>query len=72
MPIAPASVSVVLPSYNESGNIVEAVRRIRETLGPLLLEIIIVDDDSPDRTWEVVEQLHEPRCRVIRPDTPEP
>ncbi|MDD5751571.1 MAG: glycosyltransferase [Candidatus Peribacteraceae bacterium] len=63
---APASVSVVLPSYNERANIVEAIHRISETLGSLLLEIIVVDDNSPDRTWEVIEQLHDPRCRVIR------
>ncbi|MDD4628362.1 MAG: glycosyltransferase [Candidatus Peribacteraceae bacterium] len=66
MPVASASVSVVLPSYNERANIVEAIQRIIQSLGPLLLEIIIVDDDSPDRTWEAAEQLHEPKCRVIR------
>lgn len=68
MPIAKSSISVVMPSYNEGGNIVEAIRRIAATLGEGLLEIIIVDDNSPDRTWELVEQesKNEPRARVIR------
>jgi len=66
MPVAPASISVVLPSYNERDNIAEAVRRIVATLGTSLLEVIVVDDNSPDETWRIVEGLHEPRCRLIR------
>jgi len=60
------SISVVMPSYNERENITEAVRRIGRTLGESLLEIIVVDDDSPDRTWEAVEQMNDPRARAIR------
>ncbi|MFA6523258.1 MAG: glycosyltransferase [Candidatus Peribacteraceae bacterium] len=66
MVLTNASVSVVLPSYNERESIGEAVSRIVGALGDTLKEIIIVDDNSPDRTWEVVESLGEPRCRVIR------
>ncbi|OGJ55194.1 hypothetical protein A3D11_03790 [Candidatus Peribacteria bacterium RIFCSPHIGHO2_02_FULL_49_16] len=55
-----------MPSYNERENISEAIERITQTLGEELLEIIVVDDNSPDRTWEVVENLHYPHCRVIR------
>lgn len=61
-----SSISVVLPSYNEKDNIPEAVNRISAALGDRLLELIIVDDNSPDRTWEVVENLHNPRVRLIR------
>ena len=60
------SISVVMPSYNESANIAEAIERISATLGESLLEIIIVDDNSPDRTWEIVEHLKNPRARAIR------
>ena len=66
MTAAKNSISVVMPSYNERENIAEAIRRISETLGADLLEIIIVDDNSPDRTWELVEQIGNPRARVIR------
>ena len=51
-------VSVVLPSYNEQENIAEAIQRVEESLGSKLLEIIVVDDNSPDGTWKVVEDLH--------------
>ncbi len=66
MTVAPSSISVVLPSYNEKENIAEAVHRIVATLGQSLHEVIVVDDNSPDRTWEIVENLREPRCRLIR------
>jgi dolichol-phosphate mannosyltransferase len=59
-------ISVVIPSYNECETILEAVFRILKSLGDSLLEVIVVDDDSPDRTWELVENLREPRCRLIR------
>lgn len=60
------SISVVIPSYNERDNITEAITRTAAALGNSLLEVIVVDDNSPDRTWEVVEKLGEPRCRLIR------
>ena len=60
------AVSVVLPSYNELANIKEAIDRILATLGDQLLEIIIVDDDSPDETWKLVEELNHPKVQLIR------
>src|SRR3989344_9502149 len=60
------TVSVVLPSYNEKDNIAEAIERIEKSLGPKLLEIIVVDDNSPDGTWKVVEDLKDSKVRLIR------
>ncbi|HEY5594895.1 MAG TPA: glycosyltransferase family 2 protein [Nitrospiria bacterium] len=63
-------VSLVIPTYNERENIELAVKRaygvLRETARPF--EIIVVDDDSPDRTWEAAESLCRsyPGLRVIR------
>jgi dolichol-phosphate mannosyltransferase len=67
---APA-VSVVIPTYNEALNIEELVRRLAQALDPALgldYELIVVDDDSPDRTWEVAQRLalDYPRLRVMR------
>jgi dolichol-phosphate mannosyltransferase len=45
--------SVVLPTYNERDVIVPVVREILDAMGDV--EVLVVDDDSPDRTWEVVE-----------------
>ncbi len=61
-----SDVSVILPSYNERENILEAVGRIRKALGGRLKEIIVVDDNSPDETWKLVEDLNEPQVRLMR------
>jgi dolichol-phosphate mannosyltransferase len=48
--------SIVLPTYNESRNIVAVLQALDEVLGRLSgisYEILVVDDDSPDRTWEL-------------------
>jgi len=63
--------SVVIPTFNEGKNIAEIVRRLTDLLdGPLgdAYELIVVDDDSPDRTWETAQGLsrHNPRVRVVR------
>lgn len=46
--------SVVVPAYREAPRIAETIRRIREELGAVDragdLEIVVVDDGSPDRT----------------------
>lgn len=60
------SVSIVLPSYNERENIVEAIERISDAVGSKLLEMIIVDDNSPDGTWKLVEDVRHPKVRLIR------
>jgi dolichol-phosphate mannosyltransferase len=63
--------SVVVPTYNEAPNIGELIRRLTAALDPTLgadYEIIVVDDDSPDRTWELALGLvvQHPRLRVMR------
>lgn len=60
------SVSVILPSYNERDSIEEAIERISKSLGNSLLEIIVVDDNSPDQTWNVVKELHHQKVKLIR------
>ena len=52
--------SLVLPTYNESAHIdaiVEQLIAVLDGIPRLKYEIIIVDDDSPDRTWEKSLQL---------------
>ena len=67
---APA-LSVVIPTYNEAQNIEELIRRLGEALDPTLgpeYELILVDDNSPDRTWEVAQRLavDNPRLGVMK------
>jgi len=45
-------VSVILPTYNEKGNIIELINEIKEQLSLIKVEkeIVVVDDNSPDET----------------------
>jgi dolichol-phosphate mannosyltransferase len=60
-----------MPTYNEAGNVAELipaiVRQVR-SVGISDVEVIVVDDDSPDRTWEVAAGVICPdaEVRVIR------
>ena len=60
--------SLVLPTYKEAKNLPHLLPEIERTMGGRPYEVIVVDDDSPDRTWEVARQLSEsrPHLRVIR------
>lgn len=60
--------SVILPTYNEAANLPELLPTIEEALRGVPHEVIIVDDDSPDRTWEAARELTSkfPTLRVIR------
>lgn len=60
--------SVVLPTYNESGNIVELVSAIIDAIpSSYEAQIIVVDDDSPDGTYQRVQETfaHDSRITTI-------
>ncbi len=61
------SVSVVVPCYNEEGNLPELHRRLSAVLGSLGVpwEILIVDDGSTDGTWVTIRALHEADDHVL-------
>ena len=49
-------VSIILPTYNESQNIVNILKLIRENIPKgVYAETIVVDDNSPDGTGKIVE-----------------
>ncbi len=50
-------VSVILPTYNEAGNIGPLIREIIKNVSPRSYEIIVVDDDSRDGTSEIASEL---------------
>jgi dolichol-phosphate mannosyltransferase len=52
----PARVWVVLPTYNEAGNVEPLVAAIRDRL-PESRRVLIVDDGSPDGTGEIADRL---------------
>lgn len=57
-------ISVVMPTYNEAGNIEELIRRTAKTLNRDF-EILVVDDNSPDGTGLVVKKLQK-TCYYLR------
>ncbi|MEG4408290.1 glycosyltransferase [Microcoleus sp. MON2_D5] len=67
----PIYFSLVIPTYNECRNIQSIVEKLSQLLDGILpgnYELIVVDDDSPDRTWEVALSLtpEYPQLRVMR------
>ena len=57
--------SVVMPVYNEANTVHEIIGRVLQQ--PTVRELIIVNDCSSDRTWEVLQALavNEPRIRLF-------
>lgn len=49
------NISVIFPTYNERENIEKLILGIKDIVDPY--EIIVVDDNSPDETWKVVQEL---------------
>ena len=58
-------VSIVLPTYNESENIIEAIQGIINHVGDPV-EVIVVDDDSTDQTYRIVDELGDERVKIIQ------
>ncbi len=54
-----AMISVVVPTYNEVGNIKNLLERLEKGLGasPKAYEIVVIDDNSIDGTWDLLTKL---------------
>src|SRR3954447_5747704 len=60
--------SVIVPTFNERDNVATLFRRLETALAGVTWEVIFVDDNSPDQTWDVVRGLarQDSRVRCIR------
>jgi dolichol-phosphate mannosyltransferase len=58
-------ISVILPAYNERDNAVSLARAIADELSGHELEVLVVDDNSPDGTCEAVRAIGDPRIQCI-------
>jgi dolichol-phosphate mannosyltransferase len=65
--VAP-QLSVIVPTFNERDNVTTLFRRLETALTGLAWEVVFVDDNSPDGTWDVVRGLaaRDSRVRCIR------
>ena len=64
----------MIPTYNERRNLAALVAQLTGLLDAELgddYELIVVDDDSPDRTWELAAELAQThaKLRVLRRET---
>ncbi len=64
----PALLTLVVPTFNERDNLPELVRLVELALTGVAWELVFVDDNSPDGTWEVAKALAraDARIRCIR------
>ena len=64
------AISLVIPCYNEQDNLRPLIAAIRAAVDPLKLsyEIVITDDCSNDKSWEILKELaaSDPRIRAQR------
>ena len=60
---------IIIPTYNESQNIGKLIPEVLEQ--DPRVEILVVDDNSPDGTGEIVEKIAEVESRVHLMQRPE-
>ena len=64
-----SSVTVVIPTYNEAGNIVPLIEQIVQHVGEKYeIEVIVVDDSSPDGTAQIAMDRFagDGRIRIVK------
>ena len=61
-------ISLVIPCYNEEGNLRKLIESILAAVEPMQIphEIVVTDDCSQDRSWEILKELaaNDSRIRV--------
>ena len=57
-------VSIVIPTFNETANIVELIQSVATAVEGVAWEMIIVDDDSPDGTAKRVKDIARDDARI--------
>ncbi|HOY77250.1 MAG TPA: glycosyltransferase family 2 protein [Hyphomonadaceae bacterium] len=64
----PPEIAIVAPTFNERDNVIALKNLIADALKGRTWELIFVDDDSTDGTFDVVsaESRRDPRVRIIR------
>ncbi len=64
----PAELCVLIPCFNERGNVAPVVARLEAALDGVAWEAVFIDDDSPDGTAEAVRAIaaRDARVRCIR------
>lgn len=69
--VKPLWLSLIIPTYKEGENVQKIVQLLTDLLDRTIpgdYELILVDDDSPDLTWQIAQELTPdyPQLRVMR------
>jgi len=61
----PIPVMAMLPTYNEAGNVRSLIEVLLNTVDGM--QVVVVDDNSPDETWRIVAEMAErdPRVHLV-------
>jgi len=66
----PTKLSVIIPAYNEKDNIKDTTKEISQIIESVSeiddFQVIVVDDHSSDNTYEIINQMKDPRIACIR------
>lgn len=65
MSYQPPTVSVIIPCYRGERFVAEAIHSVLAQKGAVV-EVIVVDDGSPDRSGEIVVAMGDPRIHLLR------
>jgi glycosyltransferase involved in cell wall biosynthesis len=66
------SINVLLPVRNEEENIERVISQLASQEGLVNYKIIVIDDNSEDRTFEIASSLASDRVTVIQAPSPQP
>lgn len=50
-------ISIVVPTYNERENLPILIEKLQNILSNIDFEMIVIDDNSPDKTWKLAEEM---------------
>ncbi|MET9676910.1 bifunctional polysaccharide deacetylase/glycosyltransferase family 2 protein [Streptomyces sp. NPDC006482] len=65
LPPVTAPVSILVPAYNEEAGIEATVRSLLASTYEAI-QVVVIDDGSSDRTFEIAESVDDPRVMVVR------
>ncbi len=60
-----ATLSVIVPVYNERTTVAEVIRRIRAAAVPLTVDVVVVNDGSSDGTDKVLAAIEDSTVKVV-------
>ncbi len=58
--------SIIIPTFNERESIISTIKEIKKNIKEIKHEIIVVDDNSPDKTWKIVNNSKLKNVKCIR------